>query len=166
MDLLIVRHAIAAEPTPKRWPDDRQRPLTAEGSLRARRAAAGLKHIAEPPALLLTSPLVRARQTAAILSECAGWPEALECAALAPEASAEAVLKALQARPHERIAVVGHQPCLGRLIAHCLPGALHPQAIELKRFGVAWLAFEGIARPEGAVLRWLLAPGVLRAVRR
>jgi phosphohistidine phosphatase len=166
MDLLIVRHAIAAERNPKRWPDDRERPLTPEGSLRARRAAAGLKRIADRPALLLTSPLVRARQSASILSECAGWPEPLECAALAPEASAEAVLKALQARPHERIAVVGHQPCLGQLIACCLPGEVHPQAIEIKKFGVALLSFNGIARPQGALLRWLLAPGVLRAVRR
>ena len=165
MDLLIVRHAIAAERNPKRWPDDRERPLTPEGSLRARRAAAGLKRIADRPALLLTSPLVRARQSASILSECAGWPEPLECAALAPEASAEAVLKALQARPHERIAVVGHQPCLGRLIAYCLAGTVYPQAIELKKCGVAWLSFEAVARAEGAILRWLLAPSVLRAIR-
>ena len=166
MDLLIVRHAIAAERNPQRWPDDRERPLTPEGSLRAQRAATGLKRIAGRPGLLLTSPLARARQTATILSGCAGWPEALECAALAPGASPEAALKALQARSHERIAVVGHQPSLGQLIACCLPGAVHPQAIELRKFGVALLSFDGIARPEGAVLRWLLAPGVLRAVRR
>lgn len=165
MDLLIVRHAIAAERNPKRWPDDRARPLTPEGALRARRAAAGLKRIADRPARLLTSPLLRARQTAEILAECAGWPEALECAALAPGASPEAVLKGLRAGPREPIAIVGHQPGLGQLIAHCLPGEVHPQAFELKKFGAALLSFEGIPRAGGARLRWLLAPGVLRAVR-
>ena len=166
MDLLIVRHAIAARRAAQRWPDDRERPLTPAGAQRAREAARGLKRIADPPALLLTSPLRRARQTAAFLSACAGWPAALECAALAPEASPEAALTALEARPQDRIAVIGHQPHLGQLIARCLPGALDPQGIELKKLGVALLSFEGRARPGGARLRWLLAPMALRAIRR
>lgn len=165
MELLIVRHAIAFEPDSRRWPDDRARPLTPEGSIRARRAAQGLKAVADRPQRLLTSPLTRATQTAAILTEVAGWPEALECAALAPEGSAEAVLKALQGAPDERIAIVGHQPALGQLIAHCLPGTMRPQGIELKKFGIAWLSFDGFARAGGARLRWLLAPALLRALR-
>lgn len=160
-----MRHAIAFEPDPGRWPDDRGRPLTPEGAIRARRAARGLKAVAARPQRVLTSPLARATQTAAILSEVAGWPEALECAALSPEGSAEAVLKALRGAPDERIALVGHQPGLGHLIAHCLPGTMRPQAIELKKSGVAWLSFEGLAREGGATLRWLLAPALLRALR-
>lgn len=165
MDLLIVRHAIAFERNPRRWPDDRARPLTPEGARRARRAARGLKRITDCPKQVLTSPLARARQTAAILTECAGWPEALECAALSPETSAETLLGTLPAQPDELIALVGHQPGLGRLIALVLPGAGRPQAIELKKCGVVLLSFDGIARAGRARLRWLLAPGVLRAVR-
>ncbi len=165
MELFIVRHAIAFEPDPRRWPDDRARPLTPEGAIRARRAARGLKAVVDRPERLLTSPLARATQTAAILTEVAEWPEALECAALSPEGSAEAVLKALRDTPEERIAIVGHQPGLGHLIAHCLPGTMRPQAIELKKFGIAWLSFDGFARAGGATLRWLLAPALLRALR-
>ena len=165
MDLLIVRHASAFGRDPRRWPDDAARPLTAAGSRRARRAARGLGRLADRPARLWTSSFARARQTAAILSEVCGWPEALECPSLSPEVPVQALLEALQGESAERIAIVGHQPGLGRLIAHCLPGGIRPQAIELKKSGVALLSFEGMACAGGARLRWLLAPSVLRAVR-
>lgn len=165
MDLLIVRHAVAFERDAKRWPDDRARPLTHEGALRARRAARGLRRIADRPARVLTSPLVRARQTAAILTESIGWPEPLECAALVPGASAEGVLAALEAYPQKRIAIIGHQPGLGQLIARSLPGTVHPRSFELKKLGVALLSFDGAPRAGRATLRWLLAPGLLRAAR-
>src|SRR5580698_4658247 len=69
MDLLIVRHAIAFERNPRRWRDDGERPLSPEGMVRARKAAAGLRQITERPQCVLTSPLMRARQTATILTE-------------------------------------------------------------------------------------------------
>lgn len=165
MDLLIVRHAIAFERDAKRWPDDRARPLTPEGALRARRAAKGLKRVADRPTRVLTSPLVRARQTAAILNELAGWPEALECAALAPGRSAEGALAALKGHSDKLIAIIGHQPGLGQVIARSLPGTVSPRSIELKKFGVAFLSFDAAPVAGRARLRWLLAPGLLRAAR-
>lgn len=164
-DLLIVRHAIAFERDAKRWPDDRKRPLTEDGMARARRAAKGLEHIAERPALLLTSPLVRASQTAAILVRIARWPDAIECPALAPGNSPEAVLEALRGRPERRIAIVGHQPDLGRLLATCIAGDAKPHAFELKKLGVALLSFDGAPSAGRGTLRWLLAPKLLRAMR-
>ncbi|HUA22716.1 MAG TPA: histidine phosphatase family protein, partial [Steroidobacteraceae bacterium] len=68
MQLLILRHAIAFPRDAKRWPDDAKRTLTMEGAKRARRAAAGLKRMTKQPTLVLTSPLVRARDTAAIFA--------------------------------------------------------------------------------------------------
>lgn len=165
MDLLIVRHAIAFERDPGRWPDDRDRPLRPQGRRRAQRAAKGLERIAQRPHCLLTSPLARARQTAALLSECAGWPEPLQCAALAPGTAPESVLRALQCRPERLIAIVGHQPDLGELLAHSLPGTLQPRAIELKKFGAALVSFDGAVVRGGARLRWLLTPRLLRAAR-
>ncbi len=165
MDLLIVRHAIAFAPNPRRWPEDRERPLTPEGVARARRAAQGLGRIVGPPQRVLMSPLVRAVETAAILTAYAGWPEASLCAALAPQVSPETLLEALRAEPCRRVAIVGHQPGLGRLMAHCLSGTARPDAFQLKKPGVALLAFTGAVRAGGATLCWLLPPGVLRAVR-
>jgi phosphohistidine phosphatase len=121
MDLLIVRHAIAFQRNPRRWRDDGERPLSPEGMVRARKAAAGLKHVAERPQCVLSSPLVRAKQTATILAEFAGWPKAVECAALAPDEPPGEVFAALTAQNAKIVAVVGHQPGLGRLLAACLP---------------------------------------------
>lgn len=84
MDLLIIRHAIAFERDRHRWRQDAERPLSPAGMRRARKAAAGLKQLTKRPQRLLTSPLVRARQTAQILTEVAGWPAAEEIPELAP----------------------------------------------------------------------------------
>src|SRR2546421_12204653 len=121
MQLLVVRAAIVSERSATRGPDDAERPLPPEGAKRARKAALGLKRIADPPARVLASPLSRAQETAAILTRSAGWPEASVCVQLLPGASPEEVL-ALLARTRDRsIAVVGHEPAVGRPIALCLP---------------------------------------------
>jgi len=167
MDLLIVRHAIAFERDARRWPDDGERPLTPEGTVRARKAAAGLKRVAERPRCVLSSPLVRAKQTAVILSEFAGWPKATECPALAPDSPPEEVFAALAAQKEKSVAIVGHQPGLGRLLAACLPtrtrGSVNPKAFELKKMGVALISFSGTPRAGGGVLHWFVPPKILRA---
>jgi phosphohistidine phosphatase len=165
MDLLIVRHAIAFDRDAHRWPDDRKRPLTAEGAARARQAAKGLKRLVDRPQCLLTSPLTRARQTAEILTEFARWPTARDCPSLAPGESAEAALEALRAESHSFIAVVGHQPGLSKLIAASVPGAPRARAFDLKKVGAALLSFDGAPRAGHAVLRWLIAPSLLRSSR-
>ena len=169
MDLLIVRHAIAFERSPRRWRDDNERPLSPEGMARARKAAAGLKHIAERPQCVLSSPLVRARQTAAILAEFAGWPKAVECPALAPDEPPENVFAALAAQNEKIVAVVGHQPGLGRLLAACLPaqvlGGANPEAFDLKKMGAALVSFSATPRAGGGTLAWLVPPRILRATK-
>lgn len=164
MDLLIVRHAIAFPRNAKRWPDDAERPLTAAGIRRARRAAAGLKRILKRPDVVLTSPLVRARDTAKIFSQTARWPEAVECEALAPQGQLDEVLEAVrrQGAKAECVAVVGHQPHLGRLLAHCLRGNARAEAFELKKSAVVCLQFEGSPAGGRAMLTSLLPPRALR----
>jgi phosphohistidine phosphatase len=164
MELLIVRHAIAYPRDAKRWSDDTERPLTPEGIRRARRAAAGLKRIARRPDVLLTSPLARARDTAKIFCQGAHWPEAVECAALAPQGGLDEVLEMLRRRGGKAdcVAVVGHQPHLGRLLAYCLRGDARAEAFELKKSAVACLHFEGAPSAHRGVLEWSLAPRILR----
>ena len=166
MQVLILRHAIAFPRDVKRWPDDAKRTLTMEGAKRARRAAAGLKRVAKRPTLVLTSPLVRARDTAAIFAQAAHWPDAVECTALSPGGSPEDVLDALrrQGAKAECVAVVGHQPHLGRLLALSLRGAARGDAFELKKSAVACLHFEGSPSAHQGVLQWSLTPRVLREV--
>ena len=167
MDLLIVRHAIAFERNARRWRDDGDRPLSPEGMVRARKAAAGLKQVAERPQCVLSSPLVRAKQTAAILTEFAGWPKATECPALVPDEPPDEVFAALAAQREKIVAVVGHQPGLGRLLAACLPaqvrGGVNPEAFELKKMGAVLVSFSGTPRAGGGVLNWFVPPRILRA---
>jgi phosphohistidine phosphatase len=166
MELLILRHAIAFPRDTKRWPDDDQRPLTAEGVKRARRAAGGLKRLTQRPALVLTSPLVRARDTAVIFTQAAHWPKAEECGALSPRGSLEGVLEALrrQGGKADCVAVVGHQPHLGRLLALCLRGDARAEAFELKKSAVVCVRFEGPPRAGQGMLTALFPPSALRRI--
>lgn len=166
MELLIVRHAIAFERDRHRWRDDGARPLSPVGLKRARRAAAGLKNFTRSPDRLLTSPLVRARQTAQILTEIAGWPEAEEAPFLSPGEPALGVLTLLSKDRLNRVAVVGHQPSLGALLAACLCTDGRRLPIELKKNAVACVSFAGAPRAGRGVLDWLATPRMLRAIRR
>lgn len=165
MELLIVRHAIAFKRDARRWPDDGERPLSPRGLARARKAAAGMKQLVRAPGRVLVSPLTRARQTAAILTEVAGWPEASPCAELAPGGTPEALLALLKRMGESRIAIVGHEPGLGRLLAASLPGAVAAQSLGFRKMGAALLSFRGAARAGSARLHWLVPPKVLRAAR-
>jgi phosphohistidine phosphatase len=165
MQLLIVRHAIACERDAKRWPDDAERPLSPRGVMRARQAAAGVKRLVPRPSRVLSSPLLRARQTASILTQSAGWPRAADCPQLLPDTPAETLFSLLAQTQKARIALVGHEPDLGRLLARCLPGDPDSSAFELRKMGIALISFHGRARPRRGELLWLLPPKVLRAAR-
>lgn len=166
MELLILRHAIAFPRDASRWPDDAERPLTPEGVSKARQAAAGLRRLATRPQLVLTSPLVRARDTAKVFSQGARWPEAVACAALSPARDPQELLAEL--RRHDGtahcIGVVGHQPHLGRLLALCLRGEARPEAFELKKSAVARVQFGGPPRAGRGVLTALFPPRALRKI--
>jgi len=165
LDLLIVRHAIAFDRDRNRWHDDADRPLSPAGIRRARKAAAGLKQFAERPDRLLTSPLVRARQTARILTEVAGWPTAEETPQLSPGEPALAVLALLGRSRSKLTAVVGHQPDLSHLLGACLLGGGGALPVEMKKNAVACVSFAGRVRPGQAALSWLATPKMLRALR-
>jgi phosphohistidine phosphatase len=165
MELLIVRHAIACERDAKRWPDDGARPLSPRGVMRARRAAAGLKKLAVRPGRVFASPLERTKQTAAILTQYAGWPRAIPCTQLLPGESPQELLALLGRTRGPRLAVVGHEPDLGRLISVCLTGSAGSAGFELRKMSVALVAFEGAPRAGQGELRWLLVPKLLRSIR-
>ena len=119
MQLYLVRHAEAASGEP-----DELRPLTPEGREAARELGRRLAAEGVRPDAVLTSPLLRARETAAELARAAGLqPEPDE--RLAPGASADGVRAAAGERGGETVVVVGHQPDCGR-IAAALTGGPEP----------------------------------------
>ncbi len=86
---------------------------------------------------LLTSPLVRARQTVQILTDVAGWPQAEEAPELWPGEPTLALLTLLGKDRSKLIAVVGRQPGLGALLTACLLGDGGALPIEMKKNAVA-----------------------------
>ncbi len=165
MELLIIRHAIAFEHDRRRWRDDAARPLSPAGIRRARKAAAGLKQFSRTPNRLLTSPLARARQTAQILTDVAGWPRAEEVRELAPEERGTALLNLLRNESGQLVAVVGHQPGLGQLLSACLLADDRDLRIDFKKNAVACVSFDGPPKAGRAALKWLATPRMLRGFR-
>ena len=113
MKVVLVRHAEAAPGDP-----DELRALTPAGHEQARRLGDQLRAEGVQPDAVLTSPLLRARETAADLGF--GDPEALD--ELAPGATADDVKAAIAARG-ETVVVVGHQPDCSRITAALRGGA-------------------------------------------
>jgi phosphohistidine phosphatase len=163
VDLYVVRHAIAEERDPAAWPDDDVRPLTERGIRRFRKAALGIERLVPTVDVMLASPKVRAWDTAVILNEEAGWPEPVACDALR-ESEPLAVLQALEAYSHlSSLAIVGHEPYLGRLLAFLLR-AEAGTTFELRKGGAASLYLEGVSETSMASLKWCLTPKILRAL--
>jgi len=165
MILYVVRHAIA-EDAPAGG-DDGARKLTGPGRKKMKAAAAGLRALGVAPAVVLTSPLVRAVETAAIVvAALQQAPAPRELPALTPDVAPADTLKGLRAfGRHEDVMIVGHEPNLSRTIALLLFGATDGASIELKKGACAALelaAFE----PGEATLHWLLQPRLLRRLGR
>ena len=162
--LYLVRHAIAAE-RGRQWPDDRKRPLTSKGRTRMRVAVRGLAKLDVHLDVVLTSPLVRAVQTAELLvAGLAPKPVLTETVALEPEAPPTAVASAL--RLHRRakaIALVGHEPGLG-LLAEWLLGAGKP--VEFKKGAICCVECASQPAEGCARLIWHATPSMLRALAR
>ncbi len=162
-ELFLVRHAIAAERGPK-YPDDRLRPLTVAGAKKFAASVPGLIEMGVALDFVLTSPLVRARETATLLaSGLKPKPALVEVEALAPGGRPQAVIEAIKtySKRHRRLALVGHEPDLGELAAKLL-GARG--MIEFKKGAVCLIEVDAATPGGPGTLRWMLTPKALRAL--
>ena len=161
-ELYLVRHGIAAE-RGKEWPDDSKRPLTHKGIARMREVASGLKDLEVSFDLILTSPLVRARQTADLLHQGLGGSIPLEeTAQLAPGGRPADLIELLRTKKKiDRVALVGHEPDLGQLAAFLI-GARAP--LVFKKGGVCRIDFEKFPPVPPGHLVWFALPKMLRAL--
>jgi phosphohistidine phosphatase len=161
-ELYLVRHGVAEE-RGDAWPDDAKRPLTAQGTTRFRKAAGRLAGFGVSIDVVLTSPLVRARQTADILAS-AFDAHLVTSDPLAPGGSYQAILGELEKHAkRSSIALVGHEPGIGELAAR-LCGARH--ALEFKKGAICRIDVEALPPSSPGALRWFLPPRMLRALGR
>ena len=162
LEIVLVRHAIAFERDRARWRDDGERPLSPEGKRKFRKAAAGLAQWLPKVDAVLTSPLVRTRQTAELLTTVARWPKAIDTAELAPDSSPIGLLAVLRTRQEKRIALVGHEPRLSELLALCLAGPEARPFAPMKKGGAACVVFgDEIAAGKGTLTAFM-PPRALR----
>ena len=162
MRLLIVRHAIAV---PHGTPDvpEEERPLTPRGEQRFREAARGLARICPRPDVLLTSPLVRARQTAEIAAEAWGQVKVRDEPALAG-GSFEKIAGAVEKHAGKKlVAIFGHEPDVSGIVARLL-GTSASERLTFKKGGAALLDVPG-RMAEGGALIWYLPPRVMRSIK-
>jgi phosphohistidine phosphatase len=162
LELYLIRHGVAAE-RGEDYPDDSKRPLTNGGISRLRKEAKALDALGVAFDHIITSPLVRTRQTADIFAESLkSKPSMSQSDALAPAGTSTAVIQELAKHMRKgRIALVGHEPNIGELAARLI-GARMP--MEFKKGAICRIDFE-VFPPKGiGQLRWFLTPRMLREI--
>jgi phosphohistidine phosphatase len=151
VQLVLLRHGTAV-PHGLAGLDDAERPLVADGEREARAAGRALRALKVRPDRVVTSPLVRARQTAQLAAAELGVPS-FEDGALAPGFDHTALDGLFARHDGDCIVLVGHDPDLSRLV-HDLTGA----QVSMAKGGVARIDY-----PRGE-LRWMLRPHALRLI--
>jgi phosphohistidine phosphatase len=162
MRLYLLRHAAAAPQRPGE--SDTQRPLTPRGIARMRRCVGGMAAMGLEFDHILTSPLLRARQTADLVSRLLpDAPRPAICPPLGIGGAAAQVVAAVAAlRPPARsVLLVGHEPDMGRL-ASLLNSGTPRASIRFGKAGLCCLDVSTVRAGLCAEMRWLLTGRMLR----
>lgn len=166
MNLYIIRHAIAVDEATAEYELDSERPLTDKGRRKMRQIAKGLCDIGVEFDLILSSPYVRARETAEILADVFKTKKRIMISSnLVPMANPEHLIAEINENyVVDSIAVVGHEPYLSDLVALLIAenGKIN---FTLKKGGVCYLSADDLHhRDHRATLEWLLTPGILAEI--
>jgi len=158
MDLYVIRHAIAVD----EYEDDSQRPLTEKGRKKMRLIARGLRTLGVEFDLILSSPYVRARETAEILAEVFKVKADIAFSDhLIPAGNPEMLISEMNEKYSvSSIALVGHEPLLTSLVGFLVSKNMDLD-MTLKKGGVCRLSADDLHHSRKAALEWLLTPGIL-----
>jgi phosphohistidine phosphatase len=157
VELGLLRHAHAGDPAVWDRPDD-LRPLSDKGRQQAERLGRLLAAAGFVPDAVLTSPRVRARETADLVAEHLDVPVRIDrrLGGFLDLASVEAILD--DAGSPVRPVLVGHDPDFSDLLAQ-LTGS---PGLRMRKGAFALLDVERPLSPGFAELRWLVPPDLLR----
>ena len=164
MQLYIVRHGTAVDREDPKCPPDPERFLTEEGTEKTRQVAKGVAEIATIPDLMLSSPYVRAMQTAEIFAKALEYPKdkIRKSDFLLPGAESLQLFRELSKdKDNSVVFVFGHAPHLDDLIATALTSKHH--ITSLKKAGVALVELRRLVPPSGELV-WLSTPKLLKKV--
>ena len=162
MNLYFLRHAIAVPRGTPRLKDE-NRPLTKDGARKMRAVAKGMRALEIEFDRIVTSPYLRARQTAEIVGEIFGH-EVEIWNSLIPLKDTRELVATLRKFSGDSILLVGHEPHLSGFISLLISGGPDAQ-IELKKGALCKVSSDDLIYGQCATLQWLLAPAQLRKVR-
>jgi len=155
MDLILLRHGKAENGNPE---GDFARGLVEKGRAQVRIAGGMLKAANRLPHLVLTSPVLRARQTADLFCEAAGIPGPIIQSWLACGMSASQAMSELYAfKDFESVMVVGHEPDFSQLIEWLL--GCGNGGVEMRKGTLACLQIQPPS--QRGYLKWLIPPGLV-----
>jgi len=158
MELYILRHGLAGEFGDPSYPDDSQRPLTAEGRRKMHQAALGMKALGLKFDLAFASPYLRARQTAEIVCRQLDCLDILQITEnLEPGRDPRKLIAEINQNDlkNKSVLIAGHEPFLSGLISYLISGSHSPQ-IEFKKGALCKLEAEELKYGRCAELHWLL----------
>lgn len=162
MNIYLIRHAIATEEGSDEH-EDFDRPLTTEGRKKMRMIAKGLKGIGVGLDLILSSPYVRARETAEILADTFKIKnsEIAYSENLIPLGDPDHLISELNEKyAVDSIAIVGHEPNLSSLTGLLISENAKIEII-FKKGGVCKLSADNLHHTRTATLEWLVTPKIL-----
>lgn len=162
--LYVMRHGIAVARGDPNFPDDGMRPLTPEGKKKLKSIAKGLFRLGLCVDSVITSPLVRASETAVIVAEVFGpGLKVEESDFLLPGGSLQALLTSLGKRKnHRSVLVVGHEPDLSEGVAKLIGNAR--ANFQFKKGGCCRIDFDKFPPRAPGKLVWWLTPRVMRKI--
>jgi phosphohistidine phosphatase len=163
-ELYLMRHGLAV--APGSISQDAQRPLLPEGREKMKEIAEGLSRTGFEVDWIVTSPLVRAAQTAGIIAETLSSAAPVDvCEALRPGGSAEGLMAFLAKHPgRTRVLAVGHEPDLSDSAARLI-GANGRTNLAFKKGGCCLIRFDNFPPKSPGQLVWWLTPRLLRRLR-
>ncbi len=162
MNLYIVRHAIAVERGTPGFEDDSQRPLTDTGRKKMKKIVKGLQQLKMDLDVILSSPYVRARDTATILAKEFNRKDKVAFSDnLIPPGNFESLIQEIHQNYNvNNLALVGHEPMLSSLVSWLTTGNTDMK-VELKKGGVVYLTTDNLYQNGRATLVWLLTPALM-----
>lgn len=156
MELYLLRHGIAEDQSSTGRDDDRE--LTPDGRKKLRDTLKVAANAGVKPSLLMSSPLVRAVQTAEIAAEMLAYKNNLaQTEALVPDSSPERVWEEVRLhREIDKVMIVGHEPLFSTTVAFLL--ASPALLVDFKKGAIVRIDFGGFGPQPRGVLRWMVVP--------
>lgn len=161
MRLYLVRHADAVEAGKRGGSNDAERTLSDKGRRQASKIARFLKRHDIAPDTVVSSPLVRARQTAEILAaRIAPGAEVTVLEPLQPGGGLTACLDAFRRLDAESVLAIGHMPDIAALASKLATGGDAP-FLDFGKAAVAAFEIDGTIKPGSGILQWFVRPRLL-----